>query len=53
MVRKASRIGFVIIAVALIWFWNSEWLKTDICLDGGGQWDSLNKKCQFAAGDPK
>lgn len=53
MLRKAILFGLVIIAACLIWFWNSEWLKIDICLDGGGRWDSLNKECQFAAGNMK
>jgi hypothetical protein len=45
------RVISVIAAVALglvVWFLNSEWLNQDVCLDGGGRWDSEMKVCQYA-----
>jgi hypothetical protein len=41
----------ILLAAGLIWFWNSEWLATDRCLDDGGRWDKTTRSCQFATGD--
>jgi hypothetical protein len=43
------RIGIALAAVmvaAAIWFWNSEWLAIDTCLDRGGRWDEQTRVCQ-------
>ena len=48
---RISLIVLILLAILLIWFWNSEWLAIDRCLDGGGRWDEASGSCQFATGD--
>ncbi|HEX8300238.1 hypothetical protein [Sphingomonas sp.] len=48
--RRVILLILVLIVAAAVWVLNSEWLKIDGCLDGGGRWDHVTKSCQLAPG---
>jgi hypothetical protein len=48
--RGGILLALIIFGAIAAWFWGSEWLEIDKCLDGGGRWDDTNKSCQFATG---
>ena len=39
-------LSLALLIIALVWFWNSEWLKIDTCLDGSGRWDKIKQECE-------